>query len=94
MKIGFIGLGIMGAPMAGHLRGGQALIDTLLPSGEQISAAALPIEFDGLKAGKRSDPAPIGGDTRAVLAGLGLDPARIEALLASGAVAAPPPQDA
>ncbi|HPU52670.1 MAG TPA: CaiB/BaiF CoA-transferase family protein [Burkholderiaceae bacterium] len=77
-----------------HLRGGQALIDTLLPSGEQISAAALPIEFDGLKAGKRSDPAPIGGDTRAVLAGLGLDPARIEALLASGAVAAPPPQDA
>ena len=40
-----------------HLRGGEALIDTRLPSGEQISAAALPIEFDGRKAGKRSDPA-------------------------------------
>ena len=72
-----------------HLREGEALIDTRLPSGEQIAAAALPIEFDGRKAGKRSDPAPVGGDTRAVLAGLGLTPERIEALLASGAVGAP-----
>ena len=72
-----------------HLREGEALIDTRLPSGEQIAAAALPIEFDGRKAGKRSDPAPVGGDTRAVLAGLGLTPERIEALLASGAVGSP-----
>ncbi|MNT79389.1 hypothetical protein D3C72_2187180 [compost metagenome] len=60
---------------------------TLLPDGSEISTAALPIEFDGRKAGKRCDPPVQGGQTHAILQGLGLDAARIDALRAAGVIA-------
>ena len=69
-----------------HLLAGGALLKTALPGGEEISAAALPIEFDGLKAGKRSDPPQVGGQTRAILQGLGMSEAQIAALMATGVV--------
>ena len=70
-----------------HLVEGGALIKTLLPGGEEISAASLPIEFDGLKAGERDDPPHIGAHTQSILKGLGMDDAQIAGLLASGIVA-------
>lgn len=70
-----------------HLREGGALIDTALPDGRQIAAAALPIEFDGRKTGKRNDPPASGADTRALLRELGLDDERITALKTAGVVA-------
>jgi crotonobetainyl-CoA:carnitine CoA-transferase CaiB-like acyl-CoA transferase len=69
-----------------HLLQGGALLKTSLPGGGEISAAALPIEFDGLKAGKRSDPPRIGAQTRAILQGLGMNDERIAALRAAGVV--------
>lgn len=69
-----------------HLNVGGALLATALPDGGEIAAAALPIEFDGLKAGKCFDPPAQGRDTKAILRGLGLDAARIEALRAAGMV--------
>lgn len=70
-----------------HLNAGGALLKTRLPDGGEISAAALPIEFDGRKAGKRFDPPTQGAQTHAILQGLGLDAARIDALRASGVIA-------
>ncbi|KAG1436396.1 hypothetical protein G6F55_014222 [Rhizopus delemar] len=70
-----------------HLNAGGALLKPLLPDGSEISTAALPIEFDGRKAGKRCDPPVQGGQTHAILQGLGLDAARIDALRAAGVIA-------
>jgi crotonobetainyl-CoA:carnitine CoA-transferase CaiB-like acyl-CoA transferase len=53
-----------------------------------VATAALPIEFDGRKAGKRLDPQPVGAQTREVLRGMGLDEQRIDALVRQGVVAA------
>jgi crotonobetainyl-CoA:carnitine CoA-transferase CaiB-like acyl-CoA transferase len=69
-----------------HLREGGALLPTTLPGGSHIDAAALPIEFDGKKAGKRNDPPDIGAQTRSVLRGLGYQEAQIDAMLAAGTV--------
>ena len=70
-----------------HLKAGGALMKTREPGGGmEIAGAALPIEFDGLKAPKRSDPPKVGEDTRRILKGLGMDEAQIAALFASGAV--------
>ncbi|MNJ66747.1 formyl-coenzyme A transferase [compost metagenome] len=70
-----------------HLTAGGALLKTRLPDGAEISAAALPLEFDGRKAGKRMDPPDQGAHTHAILQGLGLDAARIDALRAAGVIA-------
>ena len=70
-----------------HLKVGGALLPTQLPDGTEVDTAALPIEFDGLKVGKRSDPPAQGGDTLAILESLGLDTARIEALRNAGVIA-------
>jgi crotonobetainyl-CoA:carnitine CoA-transferase CaiB-like acyl-CoA transferase len=70
-----------------HLNAGGALIPTTMPDGQHVAAAALPIEFDGQKVGKRLDPQPIGAQTHDILRGLGLDDARISQLVAQGVVA-------
>ena len=56
-----------------HLQQGGALVPTTVPGGAQLSTAALPIEFDGMKTGKRCDPPAIGADTISILKGLGMD---------------------
>jgi crotonobetainyl-CoA:carnitine CoA-transferase CaiB-like acyl-CoA transferase len=71
-----------------HLKQGGALLPTTMPDGQHVDAAALPIEFDGRKAGKRLDPQPVGAQTREVLRGMGLDEQRIDALVRQGVVAA------
>jgi crotonobetainyl-CoA:carnitine CoA-transferase CaiB-like acyl-CoA transferase len=70
-----------------HLNAGGALIATTMPDGQQVATAALPIEFDGRKAGKRLDPQAIGAQTHAILSGLGLDEERIAQLVSQGVVA-------
>ena len=70
-----------------HLLAGGALMKTTEPSGGmEIAGAALPLEFDGLKAPKRRDPPQVGEQTRSILKGLGMDEAQIAALFASGVV--------
>ena len=70
-----------------HLKAGGALIASTMPDGQQVAAAALPIEFDGRKAGKRLDPQAIGAQTQDILRSLGLDEARIAQLVEQGVVA-------
>lgn len=71
-----------------HLKQGGALLPTTMPDGQHVDAAALPIEFDGRKVGKRLDPQPVGAQTRELLRGMGLDEARIDTLVRQGIVAA------
>ena len=71
-----------------HLNEGGALLPTTMPDGTRVSGAALPIEFDGQKVGKRLDPQPIGAQTREVLRGMGMADARIDDLVRQGIVAA------
>ena len=54
-----------------HLQQGGALVPTTLPDGAELSTAALPIEFDGLKAGKRNDPPASARIRTSILKGLG-----------------------
>ena len=70
-----------------HLNQGGALLPATMPDGQRVATAALPIEFDGRKAGKRLDPQPVGAQTRQVLRGMGLDEARIATLVRQGIVA-------
>jgi crotonobetainyl-CoA:carnitine CoA-transferase CaiB-like acyl-CoA transferase len=70
-----------------HLTLGGALLPTTLADGRELSTAALPIEFDGLKSGLRNAPPRIGADTDTILRGLGLDDARIAAMRAAGVIA-------
>jgi crotonobetainyl-CoA:carnitine CoA-transferase CaiB-like acyl-CoA transferase len=70
-----------------HLISGGALLPTRLPDGTEVATAALPVEFDGQKVGKRSDPPAQGGDTISILTQLGMDAARIEYLRAAGVIA-------
>jgi crotonobetainyl-CoA:carnitine CoA-transferase CaiB-like acyl-CoA transferase len=70
-----------------HLIQGGALLPTTMPDGQRVAAAALPIEFDGRKVGKRLDPQPVGAQTRQILRGMGLAEERIATLLRQGVVA-------
>lgn len=69
-----------------HLTQGGALMPTVLPTGEHISTPALPIEMDGRKVGKRSDPPKVGEHTVAILKSLGLDDESIALLRANGKI--------
>jgi len=71
-----------------HLQEGGALLATTLPGGARLATAALPIEFDELKPGKRCDPPAVGADTASILKDLGMDAARIAALCEAGIVRA------
>ena len=68
-----------------HLAQG-GLEDVMLDNGTAVRLPTVPLEMDGLRIGGGTQelPAP-GRDTRTVLASLGYDSNRIEALLASGA---------
>ncbi|RYX93308.1 MAG: CoA transferase [Comamonadaceae bacterium] len=70
-----------------HLNQGGALIQATMPDGTRVATAALPIEFDGQKVGKRLDPQPTGAQTQDILRSLGMDDARIAQLVSDGVVA-------
>ena len=57
-----------------------------MPGGEETRLPALPIEMDGIRPNRAADLPAAGADTRAVLAGLGYDADRLDALMASGAI--------
>jgi crotonobetainyl-CoA:carnitine CoA-transferase CaiB-like acyl-CoA transferase len=63
-----------------HLNAHGGLIDVTV-NGRTIHAPALPLEFDGERLGKRSDPPTIGANGRELLQSLGCSPADIEQLL-------------
>ena len=70
-----------------HLNSGGRLLPTVLPGDVKTKLPALPLELDGRKSGKHSDPPAPGADTRDILGGLGLTEAEISAALADGVVA-------
>jgi crotonobetainyl-CoA:carnitine CoA-transferase CaiB-like acyl-CoA transferase len=69
-----------------HLVASGGLVELSLPGGGTARIPALPVSLGGVRPGKRTDPPAIGGDTRAVLAGLGLSAGDIDALLVDGVV--------
>jgi len=74
-----------------HLLATGGLADITLPDGERAGqtarAALFPFTMNGQRLGVRLNPPTLGAHTRELLAGLGLDHAAIEDLLAQHAVA-------
>ena len=56
-KIGFIGLGIMGAPMAGHLQaaGNELFVNTIGPYPEALTKAGAKVCASGMEVAKAAD---------------------------------------
>jgi len=63
-----------------HLNAHGGLLDVTV-NGKTIHAPALPLEFDGARLPKRTDPPKIGANGRELLRDIGCSPAEIERLL-------------
>jgi crotonobetainyl-CoA:carnitine CoA-transferase CaiB-like acyl-CoA transferase len=72
-----------------HLRASGGLLETRI-SNKNIHVPALPLELDGRRLGKRSDPPAIGQHGRELLAALGCSPHEIDNLQLQRIVAFPP----
>lgn len=71
-----------------HLNAG-GMIETRDPRGKSFKVPGLPLELGGKRLALRNQPPKVSQDARALLAGLGYAPARIDALIADKIVAAP-----
>jgi crotonobetainyl-CoA:carnitine CoA-transferase CaiB-like acyl-CoA transferase len=71
-----------------HLKASGGLLETVF-QGKKAHVPALPIELDGKRLGKRSDPPQIGQHGKELLAGLGCSPEEIDALQRQRIVAFP-----
>ena len=71
-----------------HLKASGGLLETLY-MGKRSHIPALPIELDGKRLTKRSDPPEIGQNARELLGGLGYSAAAIDKLAAEGIIALP-----
>ena len=71
-----------------HLKASGGLLETWY-MGKRSHIPALPIELDGERLAKRSDPPEIGEDARELLAGLGYSAAAIDKLAHEGIIALP-----
>ena len=71
-----------------HLRASGGLLETKTDR-KTIRVPALPIELDGKRLGKRTDPPRVGEHARELLAGLGCSPQEIQALVDKRIVALP-----
>jgi crotonobetainyl-CoA:carnitine CoA-transferase CaiB-like acyl-CoA transferase len=71
-----------------HLLASGGLLDVTIPGGKATQVPALPLELDGQRLGVRLDVPEYGQHTREILAELGRSAAQIDALIASGTVAA------
>ncbi len=69
-----------------HLNASGGLLPVTLPDGTPTRLPALPLAMDGERLGLRRDAPTIGADGREVLAEIGMTPAEIDALIASGVV--------
>lgn len=72
-----------------HLNASGGLMEMRDPRGHVFRAPTLPLELDGRRLPKRSDPPAIGEGARALLAGLGYSEAQVEALARDRAIALP-----
>ena len=87
-------LGLPFAPIArpdelfedAHLNAAGGLLDVTIPGGGTTKLPALPIEVDGARFALERDIPPIGADSDAVLASLGMDAANVAELRARGIV--------
>ncbi|MFH5773404.1 CaiB/BaiF CoA transferase family protein [Paracoccus sp. NGMCC 1.201697] len=75
---------LRGNPQVEHL---GAFIDARTQGGSPMTLLSHPIRYDGELPEVRLTPQPLGGQTREVLAEVGLSQGEIDALIASGAVA-------
>jgi crotonobetainyl-CoA:carnitine CoA-transferase CaiB-like acyl-CoA transferase len=71
-----------------HLKSGGGLVPTRV-RGKTIHVPALPLEFDGLRLGKRADPPQVGEHGAQLLRELGCSPAEIARLVERRIVALP-----
>jgi crotonobetainyl-CoA:carnitine CoA-transferase CaiB-like acyl-CoA transferase len=71
-----------------HLNAFGGLVETRV-AGKTIRVPALPLELDGKRLGKRTDPPTIGQDTAALLLSLGYQNSEIESLAAKRIIALP-----
>jgi crotonobetainyl-CoA:carnitine CoA-transferase CaiB-like acyl-CoA transferase len=71
-----------------HLNAG-GMIETQDPRGAAFKVPGLPLELGGERLPLRRQPPAVSENARELLAGLGYAPARIDALIADGVVAAP-----
>ena len=71
-----------------HLKASGGLLETKV-GGKTLHAPALPIELDGKRLAKRSDPPDIGEHAMDLLLGLGYARSEVEALAKSGVLALP-----
>jgi crotonobetainyl-CoA:carnitine CoA-transferase CaiB-like acyl-CoA transferase len=74
-----------------HLNAFGGLLETRV-AGKTIRVPALPLELDGKRLSKRSDPPEIGQDAEGLLAGLGYSENGILALAAEGIIRFPKPE--
>jgi crotonobetainyl-CoA:carnitine CoA-transferase CaiB-like acyl-CoA transferase len=72
-----------------HLNASGGLVETRVAGGKSIKVPGLPIEFDGERLPKRSDPPGIGEGAREILKGLGYEEDQLETLAAAKVIALP-----
>ena len=72
-----------------HLNAG-GMVETRDPRGYAFRVPGLPLELGGKRLPLRNQPPPVSADARELLAGLGYESARIDALIADRVVAAGP----
>jgi crotonobetainyl-CoA:carnitine CoA-transferase CaiB-like acyl-CoA transferase len=74
-----------------HLNAADGMMEVGV-NGKTIHVPALPLELDGRRLRKRSDPPRVGEHGRDLLAGLGYTEGEIAGLAADGVVSLPPRQ--
>ncbi len=72
-----------------HLNASGGLVDMRVAPGKSIKVPALPLELDGERLGKRSDPPFVSENVREILAGLGYSDERVDSLIERKIVAGP-----
>ena len=72
-----------------HLNASGGLVEMRVAQGKSIKVPALPLELDGERLGKRTDPPMVSENLREVLGSLGYASEKIDALIARGIVTAP-----
>ena len=70
-----------------HLNAADGLVETRVAPGKSVRVPTLPMEFDGKRLGKRSEPPLLGEGAKEVLGGLGITPAEIDRLAAERIIA-------
>ena len=72
-----------------HLNASGGLVDMRIAPGKSIKVPTLPLELDGERLGKRSDPPFVSENLREILAGLDYSDAQVDSLIARNIVTSP-----